>query len=68
MRCVKTVLFPRLTRDRIKTDPYLIDKVRPFAAPHQVRGQEDFDTPSLSFKARISRIYTDKFIFFPCFP
>ena len=29
----------------LKPTLYLIDKACPFAAPHQVRGQGDFDTP-----------------------
>ena len=30
----------------------LIDKVCPFAAPHQVRGQGDFDIPSLKYVSK----------------
>ena len=42
--CVETILFPRLTRDRIKASHInLIDKACSFASPRQARGQGDFD-------------------------
>lgn len=47
MSVCKTVLFPRLTRERIKTDRILlIDKACSYAASRQARGQGCFDTSS----------------------